>query len=337
MEKLRSAVFISSGLGNAITLVPLVNALKSVGHHVTGIFTSPFKCQDLFEHSEIFDEKIVVRSKTRLVMKSISKRNSFDYLFADRFSCTRKHFLLARSISNKTYIQYDIGDSPETFIYKKPDPYAHSVSNNLKLAEDIIGVGITPSLKFEERKLKNDGPIVFQPGGGNSKTPWKVWPLENWIEILQDIDHPITVIGDKTEFELANKLKQLKLKNLNIQIGQTNIQKMVHLVSEASLFIGHDSGPMHVAAALGVPTFTIWGGSDVQLFGYEKLYPETNKCIKLSVSCNPCDSWLNRNTSRVVSPINCPDFKCIKEIQSAYVAEELIKFVDRIDAKIAFK
>src|SRR5690606_655579 len=118
-------------------------------------------------------------------------------------------------------------------------------------------------------------------------------------EIFKRIDHPIVVIGDKNELALGKQLKDAGIKNIDNKIGKTTIRKMVQIVASGGIYIGHDSGPMHIAAAAGVPTFTLWGGSNSTLFGYERLYPENHRAIQLSVSCNPCDSWLKRNTTRV--------------------------------------
>src|SRR5690606_13604629 len=143
----------------------------------------------------------------KFILKSISKRKKFDYLFADRFSCTRKHFWLAESIADKIFIQHDIGDSPDTFLYKAPSAMLHSIYNNLKLAEDIIGPKVKPDMTFLRVDRKKDAPIIFQPASGNNNTPWKIWPLEHWIEIFKRIDHPIVVIGDKNELALGKQLK----------------------------------------------------------------------------------------------------------------------------------
>ena len=58
-------MFFSAGVGDAILLVPLVNELKKQGYNVTGLFTSPFHCESLFEHTRLFDS-IVIKKNTAL-------------------------------------------------------------------------------------------------------------------------------------------------------------------------------------------------------------------------------------------------------------------------------
>jgi heptosyltransferase-2 len=84
-------------------------------------------------------------------------------------------------------------------------------------------------------------------------------------------------------------------------------------LAESSLMITNDSGPMHIAAALGVPTIAVFGSTDDRVTG-----PIGNKTriVKHAVDCSPC---LLRQ---------CPiDHRCMTRIAVADVcraAEELI-------------
>ena len=335
---MKAAVYISSGLGNAITLIPLVNALKKRGYKVSGIFTSEFGCEHLFENSDLFDEKIVIHSKWSAIKESVKSIMQFDVLFADRFASTKNHFILARMIAKKIIAQHN--PDPEKkyrkiqFVY--PQANTHSIHLNLNMAKEVINVPSKIDMSFH-RDVDKRKHIVFQPGSGNNKTPWKSWLIESWIEVLKKIDYPITVIGDKNEQALIDVLNNSGLNNLDIRIGKTEIAEMTELVASSQLFIGHDSGPMHIAVACKVPTFTLWGGSNSRLYGYESVFPHKHKVIQHMLSCSPCDSWFEPNTARVNHPEKCPDFKCIKEIRTEYVINVLKEFLRSIESEITIK
>ena len=59
----KALVFFSAGVGDAILLVPLVNQLKKQGYAVTGLFTSPYDCESIFEHTHLFDDIKIKKNK----------------------------------------------------------------------------------------------------------------------------------------------------------------------------------------------------------------------------------------------------------------------------------
>ena len=67
--------------------------------------------------------------------------------------------------------------------------------------------------------------------------------------------------------------------------GKTSLETLIGILAESSLMITNDSGPMHIAAALGVPTVAVFGSTDERVtspFG-----PRT-RVVKHPVECSPC-------------------------------------------------
>jgi ADP-heptose:LPS heptosyltransferase len=87
---------------------------------------------------------------------------------------------------------------------------------------------------------------------------------------------------------------------------------------------------MHIAVSQGTPTFTIWGASDYNLYGYQNINKENNKIAYKEISCHPCNSWIAPNTSRVMDPQECPDFACIRSLKPEEVFSQLTPFANRI-------
>ena len=82
--------------------------------------------------------------------------------------------------------------------------------------------------------------------------------------------------------------------------GKTNLKEAVYLISQCRLFISNDSGLMHVAGALNIPTIAIFGSTNPQTTS-----PAGNQSIVVhqEVSCSPC---LKKT---------CPtDFRCMELI-----------------------
>lgn len=100
--------------------------------------------------------------------------------------------------------------------------------------------------------------IAFGPGAGS---PTRMWPLANFLELgewLSKQDHArILVIGGKGEEPLGQALRrQLGETVINV-VGQTTLRQAGALLKRCQLFVGNDAGPMHLAAAAGVPVVEI--------------------------------------------------------------------------------
>ena len=319
---MNSAIFISSGLGNALLLTPLVHALKNAGHKVTAIFNSPFNCENLYANSNLFDEKVILKTKMEHVLYILKNKNKFDQVYLDYFACTKKNFKVSNRIAQKI-IAHGVPDSIDRNKLKhitvvRPSQKLNNAEINLQLFNDEVRpLNFDLKLKFNDVTKFNlpKKYIVVQPSAGNNLTPYKIWNIDNWISLIKaNPEEHFVILGDKNELQLANKITKENLENTTCLIGLTSLPEVFDILKFAQLYLGHDSGIMHMAAAVSIPTITIWGGSNYNLFGYEKVAPNMHKTIAESPNCWPCNSWLNPNKNRVENPDTCPDFKCLTSI-----------------------
>lgn len=306
---MRVGVFFSCGLGNAVLLIPLINAMRADGHSVVGIFTSKYACNELFAFLDILDEKVILQNKWISLVKSVFSRIEYDIVFLDRFSNNRSNLFYADRTSRKIVSQFRNPDFVSNKIsIIRPEPPRHMVLMNLQL-----GGYKADMIHFQKRPKPKDY-AVFQPGGGTGQTSWKIWRIENWARILNLINIELVVIGDSNDAYLGKQMQECGFKFTNL-IGKTSVAVMTEIVAGGSFYLGHDSGPMHIAAIHQVPTFTVWGGSSPMLYGYDQIAPELHTVIYSNPSCGPCDSWLAPNRSKVNHPQDCPYLECLELIQ----------------------
>lgn len=335
----RALIFFSAGVGDAILLVPLVNELKKQGFHVTGLFTSAYHCESIFENTDLFDFIVIKKSKINLVLYSFLHFRKFNLVFLNHFSYSKSHISLAALLGKDVYSNYSGYTSLQSssalhFIEPKPD--THDALQNLYLYDTNKTLG---DLNFElnyNPQLNNpfklpEKYITIQISSANNKAPYKNWPLENWIKLFTHIHEvlpqiSLVILGDETELPLNEKLNFNKNKNIISLIGKTNLNGVMEIIYHSKFYIGLDSGLMHMAMALNKPTFTIWGASNPQLYGYEWM-GDKHKVVSLNLPCAPCSAWINPNRSRVSDPLLCPDFKCIKELPLEKVTEAFNTFV----------
>lgn len=101
---------------------------------------------------------------------------------------------------------------------------------------------------------------VLAPGAG---WPGKQWPPERFAELADWLAGKkgwrIVLAGSPGEHGLCERVRGLmKAGALNLA-GRTSLDELAAVLERAAVFAGNDSGPMHIAAAVGTPTITFWG------------------------------------------------------------------------------
>ncbi len=339
MSTKKAAVYFSAGIGDALLLTPLIKVLKNDGYHVSGVFTSTFNVHELYQEIKLLDEIIVVLNKPRAIWfvgKFFLKK--FDLSIVNYFATSKSHLLMASKTSVKVFTNRNIEFSKiklKNIFFKEPINSIHDAEQNMLLyssnhhiVESDFNITIKNSDIVQIHKT-----IVIQIGAGNNKTPFKIWDSEKWYQLLNMIasefsEIKILLVGDKHETKLLQSTFPENVTNL---IGKTNLNELPTLIKNANCFIGSDSGIMHLAVAMGLPTFTIWGASNENLYGYQKFNPKKHKItLNENINCRPCNAWINPNKSRVQVTNECPDFNCIKEIELEDVYLKLKLFLSAI-------
>jgi len=123
----------------------------------------------------------------------------------------------------------------------------------------------------------------------------------------------IIYFGDKAGSSLVNEISsQFSTPRVMNLAGKTTLRQLMAFINACDLFLTNDSGPMHIASALGVPLIALFGSTSDSTTGPYK----GGKVIHKHVSCSPC----YRRT--------CPiDFRCMKSIEVDEVYSELQKII----------
>ncbi|MXV82490.1 lipopolysaccharide heptosyltransferase II [Candidatus Poribacteria bacterium] len=124
----------------------------------------------------------------------------------------------------------------------------------------------------------------------NLGTTWttKRWEVVNFIEVIQQItrllpEAKVVLTGSHAEQRLIEALPaSLPIINL---VGRTSILQLGALLERCDVCLTCDSGPMHIAAAVGTPTVSLFGPTDPVR---HRPYGVGHTVIEKSVSCRPC-------------------------------------------------
>jgi lipopolysaccharide heptosyltransferase I len=131
----------------------------------------------------------------------------------------------------------------------------------------------------------------------------KVWPAEHYRELVGLLieDAPDTKIFILGALEDVRRIRHSAAIDIS---GRTSLQQMAGILSKCDVVIGGDTGPVHLASALGVPLIAVFGGSDVR----ETSPIAANAVIlKKDFPCSPCRGHATCNDMACLSAITAQE------------------------------
>lgn len=149
----------------------------------------------------------------------------------------------------------------------------------------------------------------------------KDWPLERFAETIAQIaakyNAVFYVIGSPSDLEAAEKLKTMLRIPLSILCGKTSLTELICVLKESDFFLSVDTGSAHMAAALGIPMVSVYGGTSPSRWGP---YSENAITLAPDYPCHPCDG----------TKIKCSDPKCLATISADAVAAACDIFLQKL-------
>ena len=141
----------------------------------------------------------------------------------------------------------------------------HATSVFLKPLEKLAIFDADPIPRIQVPIAQSLAPgkwLAIHPGSGSEK---KNWPITHWKELLQwiqrETDWNILLIGGEAEGPRLNELAPLITPTRLRRAERLPLAELASLLSQCNLFLGHDSGITHLAAAVGCKTLVLWGPS----------------------------------------------------------------------------
>ena len=182
------------------------------------------------------------------------------------------------------------------------------VSIQLDGAAAAAGLG---RVRLEQEGLSGHV-IGVSPGAAYGTA--KRWPPERFAaaaaKVAAALDAAVALFGSRQEQPLCEQVRQSldgKVRHVRNFAGQTSLGEFIELAASCRAFLTNDSGAMHIAAALGVPTVAVFGATDHAATG-----PAGPRALVVRelVDCSPC---LLRE---------CPiDHRCMWRVTAELVAE----------------
>lgn len=203
-------------------------------------------------------------------------------------------------------------------------------NENIEERGNKICTALSMDLRFQDISntrtfpfFSNEPYIVLHPLSG-----WKYrnWKIQNYAELINRIidttQVQIVIIGSEEEKLIGEELKKhIKNKTKITTVFEAKLETVMKYLSNALLFIGNDSGPLHLASALGVQSIGLFGPAPPELTAPKS---KQNFYFYEKVECSPCEQ------------ITCirPDNTCMDLILVEVVTQKTLQLIKtKLDLK----
>ncbi len=186
----------------------------------------------------------------------------------------------------------------------------HAVDRYLNIA-GFLGCDVA-EISFPFPPLRSSSSFIPHPSSfGNFAVlvpgaRWKTkrWPAEEFARLASRLPMKTVIVGSEGDSDIAEMIVSRSDGKAVSFAGKTELVDLIDMMRRAQFVVSNDSGPMHIAAALGIPVFAIFGPTDPARTGP---YGPGHTIIRSNAPCAPC---FRRS---------CNDVKCMKGISADQV------------------
>ncbi|MEQ1887097.1 MAG: glycosyltransferase family 9 protein [Bryobacteraceae bacterium] len=255
-----------SSMGDVIHTLPAACSLKSSYPEAEVSWLVRPRWAALLEDNPYLDEVIPLQRSVPAAMQMASKLRLRRFDIVVDFQGLIQSALVAAAVRPRKLFGFGrntIREKPAALLYSETTEATegHVVERNLKLAAAAGATVILRDFPLPQGAPEPAGPHSTLPDGdfilASPQAGWgaKQWPVEYWSQLAQKLALPLVLNGPPSALE---ELKAVKGTLTHL----SGIPGLIHATRRARAVIGLDSGPMHLAAALGKPGIAIFGPTD---------------------------------------------------------------------------
>ncbi|MBI2812272.1 MAG: lipopolysaccharide heptosyltransferase II [Candidatus Melainabacteria bacterium] len=332
-------------IGDLVMATPILSDLRKTypKARITAMCRSPI-CELLKEDPEI--DELFCFSKTSGFGRRTERRNIIEKLRKGGYDLG---ILLTHSFSSAWWfwlgkVQNRLGYecNGRKFLLTHNLPFPQNIQNQhlvitYKMLLEPLGIPVSdtiPKLYLAPKEI-NDARALFRQYGipegarvvginpGATYGSAKCWLPERFREVTQklltDKDIYVVYFGDQVTVSLVEEIcAGLSPRVINLA-GATSLRQLGALIASCDVLLTNDSGPMHIADALGTPVVALFGSTSEIVTGPYR----SGIVIHKHVECSPCYQR------------TCPiDFRCMKRVEADEVYEAIIRTLNAKRSKL---
>jgi heptosyltransferase-2 len=316
-------------VGDAVMTLPALRALKkALPEARISLLVKPW-VSPLFEQDPHVDETIIYSDEYQGVMgklkisrmlrkkgfcSAILFQNAFDAAFIaflagikERVGYNRdaRGFLLTTAVA----VPHNASELHHIFYYLN---LLEQSGIKTEFSSPYIYLSLAERLSARELLKGARRPVLgINPGAafGSAKRwfPDRFAEVANWF--LKDTGGSVVIFGGKGEVDIAQEIDKLIPEDKLLLAGKTSLRELVSLISECDVFVTNDSGPLHIACAVGTPLVAIFGSTNPKITGPPP-QSEGSRAVVVthSLSCGPCfERTCEKNDMRCMYDVTSDD------------------------------
>jgi lipopolysaccharide heptosyltransferase II len=316
-------------VGDAVMTFPALRALrKALPEARISLLVKPW-VSPLFEQDPHVDETIIYGDEYKGTMGKIKMsrmlrkkgfcsailfQNAFDAAFISFLAGIKERagynrdargFLLTTAVA----VPHTAHELHHIFYYLN---LLEQLGIKTEFSSPYIYLSLAERLSARELLKDTRRPILgINPGAayGSAKRwfPERFAEVANWF--LKDTGGSVVIFGGKGEVDIAQEIDKLIPENKLLLAGKTSLRELVSLISECDVFVTNDSGPLHIAYAVGTPLVAIFGSTDPKLTGPPPQSEGIGAVVVThSLSCGPCfERTCEKNDMRCMYDVTSDD------------------------------
>ena len=326
---MKKILFINfGGLGDEILFLPTILSVKQKFPDSEITLALENRSKGITSLTNVIDKTLFANIKgknkyfelAKLLLKIWAEK--FDIVISSGSNKFISIFLFLTFIKKR--YGYNTGKLSELLLTQavKLNKNQYAVNMYHDLVEGLTNIKTDLPIIDIERKNIESNTVLIHPGVSLlsvRKNMIKTIPAETWAEVVEklaDSGKKVILAGGPDDKETIDIIQQKVSpeKYINMYGKTKNLKELAELISGAEKFLCSDSAPLHIAVALGVKTYVIFGSTDDN-----KLIPQNGKVIPIkNENCKcvlrPC-LWERRQTT-------CENLECLN-----ISAEEIIQLV----------
>ena len=306
-------------LGDAVMALPAVRNLKTMLGDGSLTVAAPEKLAAFWQKCPFVDQ-VIALEKPRNLQATARQLRAGNFASAVLLPNSLRSVAEAALAGIPQRLGYARGGRGLLLTHDMPAPARnparlHQRFYYLDLVTALGGPGDAslPKLRKEPTTVTGSRGLVLAICPGAEYGPAKRWPVDNFVAVARHFiatrEAKIVLLGAAADVPVAEEFAR-QLPQVENRVGKTTLVEFMDALVTARLVVCNDSGAMHLASALGVPTLAIFGSTEPQLTGP---MGARSRVLRHHVPCSPC--FLRE----------CPlDFACMRNItpESAIVVAE---------------
>lgn len=339
LDKIKKILIINlGGIGDLLLSLTAVKALREKYKDAVIDILVVGRTFELIKDAGLFNAIFVLRKEDKMSLSFLLqlRKNNYDVVVNMRTILSwlgaLKLFLLFSFIGGRIKAGRDTEKRGFFFDIKIPELWPgekYEMEYDIATVEALgafvrdrhVTLGVNLDAAVSMRRLleglgvhPRDMVIGIHPGG----MPSRRWPIENFSKVIKQMHERFAcafiITGSAEESCLGAQLASMQGLNIINLCGKLQFRELTALIKRCALFISNDTGPMHMAAALGVPLIAIFGPGCLARYDPRNISEEADVFYKKQ-TCAPCNKF------------SCRGKRCLKSIHAEDVSEAALRLL----------